>query len=431
MPMMTLLGLALVYTLLLVVLAVVSAMETASFATRDASDHYTKLKPGPLKDSLQSILSNPFRHLHRTLLVSAALNLALTTFLLYVIYEPLRDLGYSPWVTAPVLFGGTVVLGDVMPKFFAMRSPSRALVASASFLHYFRHLLDPVTGKVERLSEKIIHLMIPRAAKTRQSVTLEELETLVEMREEQGVIDKTEASILSEVIGMAELTVRDCMVPRVDVVKVAGSKSSDTVHQLLETTVARFVVIYGETPDHVMGIIDVQEWKMKGRPRWHVLLRDAVFVPESFPVLDALTQMLRSPADCVLVSDEYGGLDGMVTQEEIVDWLLNEAAPWQGEAAEFRPLNEDNSHWMADGGARVDDIAEALDVEIECSGIDTIGGYVFNELGHLPRQGERLKTDRLEIKVRRVSRQRIEQVEIRVLPPPKDDDDAATEEEEL
>ena len=430
MPLMTLLGLCLLYLLLLVVLGVVSAMETASFTARDGSEHYTRLKDGPLKDSLQSILSNPFRHLHRTLLVSAALNLALTTLLLFIVYRPLREMGYSPWVTAPSLFVATVMLGDVVPKFFAMRSPARALVASARFLQLFRRMLDPITGWGERLSENIIRRLMPRAAKPRQSVTLEELETLVEMREEQGVIDQTESSILSEVIGMAELTVRDCMVPRVDVEKISGSKPAAAVHDLLNSTVARFVVIYGETPDHVLGVIDVQEWKLKGRPGWHVLMRDAVFVPESFPALDALAQLLRSTSDCVLISDEYGGLDGLVTQEEIVDWLLNEAAPWQGEVAEFRPLNDDNTRWMADGGARVDDIAEALNVELDCPGIDTIGGYVFNELGHLPKQGERLNTERLEIKVRRVSRQRVEQLEIRVLPPPRQDEEDQSGEDE-
>ena len=421
--------LVLVYAILLIVLAVVSAMETASFSARDASERFSRLKAGSLRDSVQAILANPFHHLHRTLLVSAALNLALTTLILFIAFQPLRHMGFSPWVTAPCLFSFTVLLGDVLPKFIAIRSPATVLIYTARILHPLRRILDPLATLAERASDRLLALLVPKGVKSRQPITREELETLIEMREEQGAVDPSEAAIINEVIDISDLTVRDCMLPRVDLTMVEGNKPESLIVDTLNKATSRFVIVYGDTPDTVTGIIDVHHWKVSGRPKWTAALQQPQFVPETYPAVDALTRHLTSPTQCVLISDEYGGLEGMVTQEEIVDWLLYDAAPWRGDTEELRALDEDETRFIADGSARIDHIAEALDVTLDAPGIDTIGGFVFNHLGYLPKQGERLHLPGLEIKVRRTSRRRILQVELRV-PKRHSSDEAELKEEE-
>jgi aspartyl protease family protein len=86
----------------------------------------------------------------------------------------------------------------------------------------------------------------------------------------------------------------------------------------------------------VLGIVDVPQWKLKGRPAWREVMKPAIFVPETFSALEALRAHLKAASDCLIILDEYGGLEGMVTQEELVDWLLYDAAPWQGDEAEVQ-----------------------------------------------------------------------------------------------
>ncbi|MBL9114344.1 MAG: HlyC/CorC family transporter [Verrucomicrobiaceae bacterium] len=409
-------SLLVLYTVLLIVLGIVSAMETATFSAKDAGIQVSRLKAGSLRDSVLAILSNPFHHVHRTLLVSAALNLALTTLILFLAFDPLRKLGYSPWVTAPGLFAFTVFAGDVLPKLIAVRSPAKVLVRTARMLYPLRKVLDPLAVLAERASDLILSIVVPRNMKTRHSITMEELETLIEMREEQGSIDPSEAAILNEVFDIADLTVRDCMVPRVDLEMVDASSPEAKVHDTLDRASARFVILYAGTPDSVTGVVDAHEWKLAGRPAWSKVIQQPVFVPETFSALEALTRHLGSPAQCLLICDEYGGLEGMVTQEEIVDWMLYDAAPWQGETPEVRASDEQGQRHIADGAARLDHIADLLDVPLEEPGIDTIGGLVFNHLGYMPKPGERIRLQGLEIKVRRATRRRIQQVEIRLQP---------------
>jgi len=410
----TLLVPALIYLNLLLILAVVSATETAIHMARDLQAGL-EAAGGGVARKLRSITQNPFVQLHRTLLLSATLNLALAALGLHLVSGPMLALGWSPWVTATLLFVTTVLVGDVVPKFLAARSPSAVLLGSLRLLNPLRSILDPVTSLADRTTEALIRCLVPQRVKTRLPITRDEFETLVEMREEQGLLDAAEAAMIREALDIEELTVRDCMVPRVDMTLMSAFDRPEKCAAVLEQPAGRYVVVYGETPDMVEGIIDTLAWRLAGRPAWANMLRPVPFVPETMPVLDALDEHLQGTERPVLIVDEYGGLEGMVSQDEIADWLLYEAAPWQGEGAEIRDLG--GGRYLLDGGTRIDDVAEELGITLPTDGLDTIGGLVFNQLGHLPKAGERVRLDEAEIKVRRVVRARVQQVELRLKTP--------------
>ncbi len=409
---MTLLAFGLIYLSLLLLLAAVSATETAILTTRDVGARALAAQSSQVRRQLQSITSNPFPHLHRALLLSAALNLALAALGLFLVIGPLREFGWNPWLSACVLFVVSIFVGDIAPKFIALRSPSEILISSTRLLKPARVLLDPLSVVVERVSEMIVRTLVPKNTKMRHPITQEELETLIEMREEQGSLDQAEAAIIREILSVSTLSVRDCMVPRVNLPLLAVSDIASDGAAILEKADSRFVVVHGDTPDAVHGIIDVHAWKLAGRPDVMGRIKPPVFVPETLSALDALERHLGGTARCVLIVDEYGGLEGMVSQEEIVDWLLYDAAPWQGDGGEIRELGQ--GRYLMDGATRLDHIEDELGVTLEAGGIDTIGGFVFTQLGHLPKPGERVSIDGTDIKVRRVSRSRVQQVEMRL-----------------
>ena len=409
---MTLIALGAAYLLLLVLLAMISAMESAIFSVREVDAARLAGARESVRREIQSIAANPFPHLHRALTLSAMLNLSLATLVLFAATVPLKQhFGWSPWLSAPVIFAITVLVADVLPKFIAARAPAGVLLTGTRALAPARVVLDPLTSAIERLTDALLRVLVPKKVKTRQAITPEELETLIEMREEQGVLDPAEAAMIREILDIAALTVRDCMIPRVNLalMDIADAKNALSV---LEGGQSRFVVVHGDTPDVVHGTLDTAAWRAAGRPDFTRLVKQPVFVPETLSILDVLEKHLGDPAKCVLVVDEYGGLEGLVSQEEIVDWLLYDAAPWQGETHEIRDLGE--NRYLLDGMARLDHIEEELGLKIEAGGLDTIGGYVFNHLGHLPKPGERLHIPGGELKVRRISRIRVQQVELRL-----------------
>lgn len=410
---------SLLYLALLLLLAVISATETAIHSARDIEAQLLAAGEGAVAKKLLAVTANPFAQLYRALFLSAGLNLALAALGLWIVTGPLRSLGWTPWITTSVLFLATVLLGDMVPKFLAARAPSVVLLGGLRLLNPLRSILDPVTTLADRAADIILKRFITRHVKTRLPVTRDEFETLVEMREEQGLLDSDETAMIHEALAIESLTVRDCMVPRVDLALMSSEDADQKAPALLERATSRFVVVYGETPDSVEGVIDTREWKLSDRPAWRSLMRSPVFVPETMPVLEALDQHLQRDDQPVLIADEYGGLEGMITRREIADWLLYQAAPWNGETSEIRDLG--GGRYLLDGGTRLDHIKEELDIEFEAGGIDTIAGLVFNHLGHVPKAGERLTIEGAEIKVRRTVRARIQELELRLKPKPADE----------
>ncbi|MFN0078208.1 MAG: CNNM domain-containing protein [Prosthecobacter sp.] len=416
---MSLLVAALIYLNLLLILAVVSASETAIHSARDVEAQLLAAGEGAVARKLRAITANPFAQLHRALLLSAALNLALAALGLWIVTGPLLYLGWNPWITSSVLFLATVLLGDMAPKFFAARAPSVVLLGSLRLLNPLRNVLDPLAAFADHATDVLLQKFVTRHVKMRLPVTRDEFETLVEMRQEQGLLDSDESAMIHEALDIEALTVRDCMIPRVDLALMSSADAPQKATAILEKSASRFVVVYGETPDSVEGVIDTSAWKLANRPDWRTLLRTPAFVPETMPVLEALDHHLQSGGQPVLIADEYGGLEGMITRREIADWLLYEAAPWHGESAEIRDLG--GGRYLLDGGTRLDHLQKELGIELDVGGIDTIGGLVFNQLGHVPKPGERITIAGADIKVRRTVRARIQEVELRLKPKPADE----------
>ncbi len=417
---MSLLVSSLFYFALLLLLAVISATETAIHSARDIEAQLLAAGEGAVATKLRAIIANPFTQLHRTLLLSAALNLALAALGVWIVTGPLHELHWNPWIASSALFLATVLLGDMAPKFFASRAPAVVLLGSLRILHPLRNILDPLAALIDRSTDMLLQKFVTKHVKTRLPVTRDEFETLVEMRQEQGLLDMDESAMIYEALDIESLTVRDCMIPRVDLALMSSADAPQKNSAILEKASHRFVVVYGETPDSVEGVIDTSAWKLANRPPWRTVLRAPSFVPETMPVLEALDHQLQNDDLPVLIADEYGGLEGMITRREIADWLLYEAAPWHGEATEIRDLG--GGRYLLDGGTRLDHLKEELklelNIDLDVGGIDTIGGLVFNQLGHVPKPGERITFDSVDIKVRRVVRARVQEVELRLKPKP-------------
>lgn len=410
---MSLLAYGLIYGSLLILLALISATETAIHSLRDVSKVDASAMASRSAKRFRRIISNPFEYVHRALLISAMLNLALAALGLHLVTGPLKILGWNPWICALGLFLATVLLGDVVPKLMAARSPRSVLESSLIWLAPFRVLLDPISRLADITADSILRKLVPKDLKIRVPITRDEFDTLVEMREEQGQLDPDEASMIREVLDIEDFDVRDCMIPRTDLPLISVEASDEEADALLNHPAGRYVIVHGETPDVVEGVIDTSIWRLSGRPAWKGFMKPAIFVPETMPVLDALENHLVEPDTPILIVDEYGGLEGLITQTQIADWVLHDAAPWLGEESEMIDLGD--GRYLLDGGTRLDDIADDLSLALDAEGVDTIGGYVFNSLGRVPKAGERLQlTDSAELKVRRVVKARIQQVEIRL-----------------
>jgi CBS domain containing-hemolysin-like protein len=234
------------------------------------------------------------------------------------------------------------------------------------------------------------------------------METLVELGAEDGALHPSESAIIQEIIRLGNKTVRDCMTPRVDAVCLPDDLPIKELLAQLRKSRYRRVPIYHETPDNIIGILEVRNFLEFPETHYTEILTPPSFVPESMSALTLLRSFLRLPQAIAIVVDEHGGTEGIITRADLVEEVLADALPGAERDLYIEALGQ--GMLVASGNARLEDIAQTLETEIPADGLDTIGGLAFMLSGQLPKPGTTLHSDTIRITIRRTSRKRIEEV---------------------
>src|SRR5207249_6665911 len=275
-----------------------------------------------------------------------------------------------------------------VPKLIALASPYRLSTIGAFTLQTSVRLLDRVGRALERVSTVIVDLLTPVRLRTRARLSDEELETLVENGEEEGTLHQAEGEMIQEIIKMGDKTAKDCMTPRVETFALADDLTNEQAIAQLKEKRYRRVPVYADTPDNVVGIIDVKLFLLDSSEHYTESLLAPSFVPETMHALDLLKLFLTHPQSLAIVVDEFGGTEGIITMSDIVEEILSGAAPPRGEVDLYIEPLEDGK-FLVSGHARLDDLHEHLGFELEADGIDTIGG--------LDRKSTRLNSSHVSI----------------------------------
>jgi CBS domain containing-hemolysin-like protein len=394
---------------LIFVSALFSGLETALFSLRPHQLRRLEQNHPALVNFVQLFRDRPRRVLNVLLLGDGLVKVPLVVLCLFLLWRgPLA--GHLPqWVAAILIFAIVVLLCDLVPKLIALAAPYRLSTVGAFVLQASVGLLDRVGRILESVSTAIVDLLTPQRLRTRARLSDEELETLVEIGEEEGTLHQAEGDMIQEIIKMGDKTAKDCMTPRVETFALAdGLTNEQAIAQLKEKRYRR-VPVYADTPDNIVGIIDVKLFLLDSSEHYTESLLAPSFVPETMRALDLLKLFLTHPQSLAIVVDEFGGTEGIITMSDIVEEILSGAAPPRGEVDLYIEPLEDGK-FLVSGHARLDDLHEHLGFELEADGIDTIGGLVFNRLGYLPQAGAKIELPRLAVTVRRTSRKRIEEL---------------------
>lgn len=246
-------------------------------------------------------------------------------------------------------------------------------------------------------------------------VTEEEIRTWVNSDQEEGGLEKDEREMIYSIFQFGETLSREIMVPRIDITGLdVNSSVQDAISVFIQSGHSR-VPVYEETIDDIIGLLyakdllrtDLTEKEKTGiRP----FLRKAYFIPESKNVDELLREMQAQGIHMAVVVDEYGGTAGLVTLEDIVEEIVGEIRDEydQGEELEFQQVSSDEV--IFSGRIDLDDVYDILGVDLTEDMADTLGGYIYGQIGRVPVGGEQIKVDGWLLTVSQVSGRRIRQV---------------------
>jgi CBS domain containing-hemolysin-like protein len=408
---MTLAGLA----ILLVAIAVLifcsglfSGLETALFSLKPHQLRRLEEHHPSLTKFFQVFRENPRRVLNVLLLGDGLVKVPLVVLCLFLLWEGPLAARVPQWLAAIAIFAIVVLLCDLIPKLVALSAPYRLSTVGAFTLKASMPLLDRAGRALENISTFVVDLLTPLHLRTRTRLSDEELETLVEIGEEEGTLQEAEGEMIQEIIKLGDKTAKDCMTPRVDTFALPDDLTNEEAIARLKEKRHRRVPVYAETPDQIAGIIDVKMFLLNPAEHYTEMLIAPSFVPETMRAIDLLKLFLTHAQGLAIVVDEFGGTEGIITMSDIVEEILSDAVPLGEASLYIEPLEK--GKFLVSGNARLDDLSEHLGFELEAEGIDTIGGLVFNRLGYLPPTGTQLEIPRLAITVRRAGRKRIEEL---------------------
>ncbi len=375
---MTVLTLAILLAVIAILIfcsALFSGVETALFSLKPHQLRRLEANHAGLTKFIQLFRENPRRVLNVLLLGEGLVNVALVVLCLFFLWEgPLA--GRIPQWLAGIMIA--------MP------------------------LLDRMGRGLETVSAYVVDLLTPAHLRTRTRLSDEELGTLIEMGEEEGALYQGEAEMIQEIIKLGDKTAKDCMTPRVDSFMLPDDLTNEDAIARLKEKRHRRVPVYVDTPDQILGIIDVKLFLLEASEHYTERLIAPSFVPETMHALELLQLFVTHPQGMAVVVDEFGGIEGIITMEDIVEEILSDAVPGDDVALYIEALG--NGKFLVSGNARLDDLSEHLGFQIDADGIDTIGGLVFTRLGYLPPSGTKLQIPQLAITVRRSGRKRIEEI---------------------
>jgi CBS domain containing-hemolysin-like protein len=402
--------LVLVAAILIVASALISATETALFSFQETDIRKLREADPAFGGALEKALENPRRLLSTLLLADALANLPLVLLCLFA----MRGTAHA---VLPLWLKGLLILVllagvcDLWPKLVAMRQPQRVARLGLPLVRLLMPLLDPVCSVLQRWSETVADALTPARFQPHKFLHEEEMEALVQLGAEEGALQVTESEMIQEIIKLGDKTVKDCMTPRIEMFAIPDDITNEEAIARTRKRRARRVPVYGETPDDIIGVLDVKALLLDPSTPYTELMTPPSFVPETMQALALLRSFLKHPQGMAIIVDEFGGTEGIITLTDIIEEIISDAVPSGGH--ELYIENIGPGRLIVSGATRLDDLREH-GVEIEEEGIDTIGGYIFNRLGQIPKPGTELQLEGAHLSVRRVSRKRITEVEIRL-----------------
>ena len=312
----------------------------------------------------------------------------------------------------------TLLLGELVPKRLALRRAESFARLAAPVMQLFALVARPLVWGMSTAVSAVLFLLGAHRQEG-PSVSVDDIEHLLQAGRAEGVLKPVEQAVASEALRLGERTVRDIMRPRIDLDAIdVATPPAEIVGAIAMAGYSRLPVYEGSL-DHILGYVSIKDVLRNNWMGWPIELRKmmhrALFVPETMP-LDRLLELFQKERNqLAIVLDEYGGTEGLVTLEDVLEELVGEIHDEhrRDEATAF--VRRDDGSWLVDGGAGVEDLAQRLDVKLGDGTRDysTVSGLVLAELERIPAPGDVVRWQGLVLEVVDMDGRRIDKLLVR------------------
>jgi len=311
----------------------------------------------------------------------------------------------------------SVIIGELVPKRIALNNPERIASTLARPMFSLAKLFSPLVNLLNLSSNFLMASMGIRKAKE-SVVSEEEVRVLIDEGLSAGIFKKAEKEMVESVFELDELTAGDLMTPRARMIWLSIDDTDEENWRRIAGSGHSHFPVYQETRDNVTGMVSVKSlWanlSLAGRVELRALVTTPLYVPTAMPVSKLIEEFKKSGKHIALVVDEFGGLQGLVTLNDVMMAIVGNL-PEREQRHEPKAFLRQDGSWLIDAMLDIDETKKSLGIDEDLPGEDinrysTLGGFILSQLGHIPREGEKFHWDRFDFEVIDMDRQRIDKV---------------------
>ena len=401
-----------------------SATETA-FTSLNRIRLKTRADDGDKRAARTLALAADFDRLLSTLLIGNNIVNNVATTIGAVLFIQLIGPGKGPTVSATVLTIVILIFGEVTPKSLAKERPEAWAIVATPLLWVMAVLLTPVNFLFTQW-KKLLRVLLRH--QNDDGITEEELMGMVDQAETEGSLDQHESDLIRNAIEFNDMEVSEILTPRVDLEALADTATMEEAAAMYASSGFSRLPIYHDSIDNIIGVLHEKDFYAaycRGAKRLSELKSSVLYTTETARISDLLRQLQQNKVHMAVVVDEYGGTQGIVTMEDIMEELVGEIWDEHDEVIEEFRKQSDGSYLVA-CSADLDDLYDLFDMkpgqEYDAS---SVSGWVMEEIGRVPDVGDRFQADGLDVCVTRVEHRRVMEIRVRPLPPEKEEPEKA------
>jgi putative hemolysin len=327
----------------------------------------------------------------------------------------------------------TIVIGELVPKSIGIRHSERIAFFTAKPIDFLSRTLSLILRGLDLSNKCVMRLFQIEKGQESSFISEDEVKYLIREGRKSGIFEPSEEDLIHSVFRFTDTLVKEVMVPRTEIVAMEKSADIDSILRMMNEQGFSRLPVYSETIDNIIGIVylkDILALHMENRPvQLSSVLRKPYIVPPNKNVSVLLKEMREKRIHLALVGDEYGGTDGLVTMEDLIEEIVGDIRDEQEK--ELREIHEVASNrYVIDGRTDIGKVNEKLGVNLPEDEFETLGGFVLGLFGRLPAEGDQVRYENMLFTVLRLRRNRISRIRILKYAPENhvrgEDDNAAS-----
>lgn len=307
-----------------------------------------------------------------------------------------------------------LIFGEVIPKTIAQYKNKSVALKFSRFIYFLTLVFKPIVKVLNLLTRLVIKLFVGEDEDS-STLTEEELKTLVEVSEEEGVLKNQETEIMINALELKETLAVDIMTPRTSMASVDIEDAESDLKEIIKNITYSRIPVYEDNIDDIIGVLHIKELAHKiiedDRDfKIRDILKPAFYAYEYIPVVDLFKQMRAKNISISIIIDEYGGTSGIVTMEDILEELVGEIDDEYDNEKEVTKISD--NEYLVDPEMRIDEVNERFDLDIQSDKFDSIGGFVIELLDRMPKSKDEVEFENLKFIVVNVDKRKITQLMI-------------------